>query len=132
MEKAELRIGNWVSDGSKNFQVPTGSFIDENLIFLKPIPVTLKILKQSHFVRYGGADLPMATENIFNGWTEGQIIIRFHMGVSVFRPTNRWTPRGIEEHQEEMHFIATIEHVHQLQNIYYDLFKTEIDLIIHS
>ena len=107
MKAKELRIGNWVNNGEQlDYVIDTSSMMDlmneaqvnEGLTGLKPIPLTEEWLE-----RFG-------CELIVFDITKGDIGFDFWL-------TSKWSDYSIS---------VNLEHVHQLQNLYFALTQEEL------
>ena len=107
MKAKELRIGNWVNNGEQlDYVIDTSSMMDlmneaqvnEGLTGLKPIPLTEEWLE-----RFG-------CELIVFDITKGDIGFDFWL-------TPKWSDYSIS---------VNLEHVHQLQNLYFALTQEEL------
>ena len=107
MKAKELRIGNWVNNGEQlDYVIDTSSMMDlmneaqvnEGLTGLKPIPLTEEWLERF------GCDL------IVFDITKGDVGFDFWL-------VPKWSDYSIS---------VNLEHVHQLQNLYFALTQEEL------
>jgi hypothetical protein len=109
----DLRIGNWVNIPAKGFtQIKSGQDIDRVVKQqAEPIPVTEELLFALGFVKRGSTEIYDIKENNFG----------YHLGVhrvTIFHPGNQY-----------WHWLSShIDHVHQIQNLFYCLVGHDITL----
>ena len=119
MDAKELRIGNWYSNGEKNYTVDHNLFYDSfmcDYFVIEPIPLTEQWLIDFGFVFVKDED-----EYIFKGFSledrntdsflsvENKLKLKDSFGC--------WYTGG---------YLNNIKHVHQLQNLYFALTNTEL------
>ncbi|GEO12268.1 hypothetical protein [Segetibacter aerophilus] len=115
IQSIDLRIGNWVEITGKGFvQIVNGQSIDTlTLSGANPIPITHSLLLAFGFIQRGESELYDLKGSNFT----------YHLGVrrvTIFHPGNAF-----------WHWLGShIDHVHQIQNLYYCLIGR--DLVLNS
>jgi hypothetical protein len=102
-------------------------FREYNSMSMGPIELTTGLIKQLGFVPYGdGQKMEHVSGNMYE-FTDGRVILRTHSeGVSVFTPINM--PWATPDFPLNSYWICNIWALHELQNLYYDLFTEELDI----
>ena len=102
MNANELRVGNWVEQNSIQYRcIPdTIVMLHNKELELKPIPLT-----EEWLLRFG-------MDEALNGWWCKDEVFSYREGYAGLG-TNRWTQ---------------IQHVHQLQNLYFALTGQELTI----
>jgi hypothetical protein len=113
MDARELRIGNWIIWEGKPYQVEPEDFY----AFLQydndaePTPLTPEILEACGF----------EWDIFYQGFTNGRYVINIlHDGRISFAYGKR--------RHDDMQFMPYIKYLHQLQNLYYSLTGTELEV----
>ena len=114
---SKQKIGfQYLSNPNEEVFRPIGS------IDLSGIEVTILLIKHLHFVTYGAGKIGDMEE-----YTDGRIILRFHSeGVSVFTPIDM--PWATPHFPLQTYHITQLHTLHELQNLYFDLFKVELEV----
>jgi len=115
MEARELRIGNWVESDGNQFQIDAGWFANYHCNMslsqnTNPIPLTEEWLVKLGF-NYGGIWI-----ELMGLMSCGRILQHKGMGA-------KSTAFYINEQ-----FIANIQYLHELQNLYFALTGTELEI----
>lgn len=122
MKANELRIGNWLLGANgKYLQVdPYGiSVIADESVDCKPIPLTPEILEKCGFVKWSNTFLFIEMEK--NTWVNQYLLIRFkNSEINQVIAHNRRPNMGT--------LVNSISSLHQLQNIYFALTGTELEI----
>ncbi len=92
---------------------------------LEGLPLTKTIAQLLYFVEYGASDEMKAAG--MEEFTDGRLILRFTEDVvSVFAPIDM--PWATPDFPLQMYYINQIKFLHQLQNLYIDLFEDTLDI----
>jgi hypothetical protein len=145
IERSDCRIDNWITYSGEFVRINSLTrekigffhrlhpgqeiFIPVNEWSLGGVELTKElVVDHLHFVPFKGPNYP---EEAAGEYTDGRIILRINEdSLAVFIPNNfPWAAsKGIH-----MDYVCSINYLHQLQNLYYDLFQEELDTegIIH-
>lgn len=115
IDARELRIGNWVISGwsTKPIQVDLDALSNHvnQIVFCGPIPLTPEILIAAGFA-YNHARI--------NEWWETKELTVY----------NKDYKRKNDKKFEELSYNIEIKYLHQLQNLYYSLTQTELNITL--
>jgi len=128
MEAKELRIGNYVFDADNDIMKIaeifregcsfSGSNVKNNHSSIKQIPLTEDILLKCGFVKdnYGCYYLNSVDNNKNSLWLKDQLEKSWGVALNLFST------------DKEPCFLNDIEHIHQLQNLYFALTGEELEI----
>lgn len=114
----ELRLGNWVehmTNGNK-WQITISDFVEEYemgqaMFHMKPIPLTPEILEKCGF-QLAPQRISIYEKGLLRLWLG-------HTGCIAYL---------INKDTRESHYIRDIQHLHQLQNLYFALTGEELEI----
>lgn len=125
----ELRIGNWVKVGET---ISTVCLIDHNQFIqlsgnaivnrpeqIEPIPLTPEILERCGFL---GCTFNGSARNRLDAFRLGALMVKIHNPIYNYPDTG--TKISVKYHKNLTHII----YMHQLQNLYFSLTGTELNI----
>jgi hypothetical protein len=121
IESKELRVGNWVLYDGKPTKVHEPFIGAFKHLKADPIELTPEILEACGFVNTGSN---WYTEKYFTDCKEALELIRIDINANTFRAS---IENDDNEH-EPAYTAKPIKYVHQLQNLYYALTQTELQI----
>ena len=111
MKAEELRLGNWYqwyAEGKYYYgQIQAKDFVSDYILNFEPIPLSEEVLLKCGFVRDGNTDY----------YTCRKVGFTINLSGTIGYRTCIWS----NEH---------IKHIHQLQNLFYDITGEELEVSI--
>jgi len=127
----ELRIGNWVNK-AKPYQWKLDDFVAMDLyddeFYIEPIPLTEEWLLKFGFEKTIHTHLDKTKTNPCYKNANLRYYLQWYSNKS-FDEINTGTLMLIGIQQQETHLITSVNHVHQLQNLYFALTGQELTLL---
>lgn len=123
IQASELRIGNWLQDGfGKYYQVeiPDLALLSSrpDTKECNPIPLTPHILAKASFIKSDNSE----------NWKEPDWSIYNYGGFKIGESNGKYCYYKQAEDDFYSSFVPEIKHVHQLQNLYFALTQTELEI----
>jgi hypothetical protein len=120
----ELRIGNWVSNGEKNFTVDVNVLYDMALpgYELSPIPLDGEMVEKAGFIAEYVSKFAIKYGSKHSG-RHDEFGVNYYFPKSFYSEEGGWFVRYYSENVKN-----PIKYLHQLQNLYFSLTGAELEI----